>query len=382
MVLFHPSIYYIDTKVFGGLLYQNLKHFSLRRLFLTIAFFIVIFFVQFFMLLFRLLDEVFYPAYRKTALNNPVFIISNPRSGTTYLHSLICLDEDRFTYFMLYHTFFPSILFYRFILLLKKIDSHLNWTMRRFFEWVEKGVFKGWQDIHPMGFEQSEEDEGIFVLQMMSPIIGMFCPWFKEIDYPFVSDKLSKKKKARMMAFYKNTLQRFSYAWGADKTILVKNVVSTGRINMLMETFPDAKIIYPVRHPYKIVPSMTSMFTATWAIIAPKLPKNSPEFRAWGEMIIAFYRHFMDEISHIDNDKLYPCLYQELMEKPKELVLDIYREFDFEVTPQFEKRLTEATNKAKKYKSKHSYSLEEYGYTKEQIYEPLKDVFERFNFEP
>ena len=380
MVLFHSSIFYLDTKVFWSIIYQNIKHFSLRTFLFSIAFFIIILFVQFFMLIFRLLDEVFYPAYRKTTLKNPVFIISNPRSGTTYLHSLICLDEERFTYFMLYHTFFPSILFYRFILVLKKIDSHLNWTMRRFFLWVEKKVFSGWQDIHPMGFEQSEEDEGIFVLQMMSPIIGMFCPWFREIDYPFVSDNLSEKKKRRMMSFYKNTLQRFSYAWGPDKTILVKNVVSTGRITMLMNTFPDAKIIYPVRSPYKIVPSMTSMFTATWSIIAPKLAKNSPEFRTWGEMIIAFYRHFMDEIDQFDKDKLYPCLYTDLMEKPKELVLDIYRQFDLNVSPEFEKRLDQATNKAKKYQSKHSYSLEEYGYTKEEIYEPLKDVFERFNF--
>lgn len=382
MVLFNSSIFYFEIRVFWAIIYQNVKHFSIRRLLLSLLFFFVIAFVQFFMLIFRLLDEIIYPNYRKTELKNPVFIISNPRSGTTYLHSLICMDEERFTYFMLYHTFFPSILFYRFILLLKRIDSHLNWTMRRFFEWIEKIVFKGWQDIHPMGFEKSEEDEGIFVLQMMSPIIGMFCPWFKDIDYPFVSDKLSAKKKKRMMAFYKNTLQRFSYAWGADKTILVKNVVSTGRIDMLMDAFPDAKIIYPVRHPYKIVPSMTSMFTATWSIIAPNLPKNSPEFRTWGDMIIAFYRHFMNEIEHIDASKLYPCLYTELMSSPKALVLDIYKEFNFTVSPEFEQRLTQATNKAKKYKSKHHYSLEEYGYTKEEIYLPLKDVFERFDFKP
>jgi len=78
--------------------------------------------------------------------------------------------------------------------MMKRIDSHLNWTFRRFFEWIEKIVFKGWQDIHPMGFEKSEEDEGIFALQMMSPAIGLMCPWFKEMDWIALADNLSEKK--------------------------------------------------------------------------------------------------------------------------------------------------------------------------------------------
>ena len=167
MTLFNSSIYYFEIRIFWAILVQNLKHFSIRRLILMILFFIIIVFLQVFTLFFRLLDEIFYPNYRKTKLEDPVFIISNPRSGTTYLHNLLCLDEERFSYFMLYHTFFPSILFYKFILLMKRIDSKLNWVMRRFFEWIEKKVFKGWEHIHPMGFEKSEEDEGIFVLQMM-----------------------------------------------------------------------------------------------------------------------------------------------------------------------------------------------------------------------
>ena len=149
---------------------------------------------------------------------------------------------------------------------------------------------------------------------------------------------------------------------------------------MLLRTFPDAHIIYPLRNPYQIVPSMTSMFTAPWPLIAPKIPKNSPEYRTWGDIIILFYRHFMDEIAKYDQDKFYSCTYEELMTHPKDLVLDIYKHFDFEVSEDFYKRLTEATTKAKEYQSKHEYSLEEYGYTLSEIYAPLKDVFEKYKF--
>lgn len=263
---------------------------------------------------------------------------------------------------------------------MKRIDSHLNWIFRRFFEWIEKKVFSGWQDIHPMGFEKSEEDEGIWALQMMSPAIGLMCPWFKEMDWICLADHLSEKKKERMMSFYKNTLQRFAYAWGKDKTILVKNVLSTGRINMIMKTFPDARIIYPLRNPYQIVPSMTSMFTSPWPFIAPKIQKNSPEYRTWGDIIILFYRHFMDEIKKYNPDKFYSCTYEELMDHPKDLVLEIYDHFGFNASDEFLQRLIEETTKAREYKSKHEYSLEEYGYTMTEIYTPLKDVFEQYKF--
>ena len=34
------------------------------------------------------LDYVFYPSHRKQPIDRPIFIIGNPRSGTTFLHRL------------------------------------------------------------------------------------------------------------------------------------------------------------------------------------------------------------------------------------------------------------------------------------------------------
>lgn len=381
MVLSLSHIYYFDFGLFMRLIWQNLLHFSIRRLFLVIGFIVLFSFVQFFTLLLRLMDEVFYPAYRKKEIKKPVFIISNPRSGTTYLHSLFCLDEDRFTYFLLYHTFFPSVVFYKFILLLKRIDSKLNWVMRRFFEKVERKVFKGWEDIHPMGFERSEEDEGIFVLQMMSPAVGLFCPWFRNIEKTFVADELPEKKKAKMMNYYESTLKRFMYAWGKEKQFLAKNVISTGRIEMLLKTFPDARIIYPMRHPYQTIPSITSMFTAPWKLISPKLPENSPEFRSWGNMTIQFYLHFLKTLNSIPPDQIYIFHYKELLDNPYELMVKIYGFMGFEMDEQYAQKLLSVTGKSNSYNSKHNYSLEQYGFSKDEINQELSLIFEKFEFE-
>lgn len=330
------------------------------------------------MILFRLLDEILFFGYRKTAFKDPVFIISNPRSGTTYLHNLFCLDEKRFTYFRLYHTFFPSILFYKFIKLLIKIDSHIGWIMKKFFNRIEEYFFGSWDGVHTLRFEQSEEDEGIFTLQMMSPAIGLFCPWFNKMDWIVILDNLDEKKKKKMMSFYKNTLQRFVYAWGEGKTLLVKNVLSTGRINMMLESFPNAKIIYPVRSPYNTIPSIISMFTAPWRIIAPSIPKDSPEFRAWGDISISYYLHFTKIIDSLNPANFYTFNYNDLINDPYALMMAIYNHFDLEVEKEFDSALLEACNMNKKYKSIHKYTLEEYGFSKEIINRRLHPFFERY----
>jgi len=41
-----------------------------------------------------MLDNVFFPGYRKVQIKNPVFIIGNARSGTTYIHRLMSLDKN------------------------------------------------------------------------------------------------------------------------------------------------------------------------------------------------------------------------------------------------------------------------------------------------
>jgi hypothetical protein len=344
------------------------------------AFVLLMIFIAVITVFFRLLDEIFYPQYRRTEVNAPVFIISNPRSGTTYMHRLLCLDGDRFTYFLLYHTFIPSVVFYRFILVLKKLDKKMSWPLRRFFERVEDRVFEGWKDIHPMGFERSEEDEGLFVLSLMSPAVGLICPWFSKTEWMWIADKLSEKKKQRMMAYYYSTIQRFIFAWGPGKTFLSKNVISTGRMQMLLDAFPNARIIYPVRHPYKTLPSITSMFSAPWKLIAPDLPEDSPEYRSWGELSILFYLHFYNVMKELDDHRFFTVRYDDFVANPYQTIEAIYQKFNWIPDMEFLKMLKAQTSKGRTYRSKHQYSLDQYGYRKEDIYRRLKPVFDRFDF--
>ena len=60
--------------------------------------------------LFLLLDRLFFPGCGKAEIRNPVFVIGNGRSGTTFFHRLLCGDEERFVYFRSWEILFPSLL--------------------------------------------------------------------------------------------------------------------------------------------------------------------------------------------------------------------------------------------------------------------------------
>lgn len=383
MSFIHSSIFYVRFKVLFQLIYLNcFKHFSVRRFLTTLLFVIILLIYWTLIFVFRLLDEILFFGYRKTEIKNPVFIISNPRSGTTYMHRLMCLDEDRFSYTLLYHTILPSITFIKIIQALGWVDQRIGRPGRRFFDWLDKVAFGGWSDVHPMGFNKSEEDEGMYFFLMFSPALGLVCPFFdvfKDIQFP---DKLDRKDRQPLMNFYVNTVKRWMYCMGKDKVYLAKSVMSTGRLRMLLEEFPDARIIYLIRTPMKAVPSFASMFTAPWKLISPDLPLNGKEGKSWCDLAIAYYAYFYEQKNLIDPENFKTIRYTDLVKHPRDTVISIYKHFGIEITPNFQEQLEKITVRNRNYKSKHSYSLEEYGMTPEEVYEPLKDLFEEFEFNP
>lgn len=381
MSFLHASLFYIHVKTFSKILYlQCVKHFSIGRFLMTLLFLLLFAFVSLMVIFCRLLDEVLFPNFRKIQIKEPVFIISNPRSGTTFLHRLMCLDEERYVYTLLYHTIFPSITLFRMVDFIGSIDQKIGRPLRRLFDYFDTVFFKGWENIHPMGFNKSEEDEGTYIFTGITAGIFLLCPYMEEIPYVRFPDKMDDKSRKRLMDWYKSSLQRFMYALGSDKIFLSKNVMSTGRINSILETFPDAKLVYIVRNPYESIPSFISMFSAAWKVHSPDIPENSPECRAWGYLGMEYYTYFHEQIKKIPRNQWYTLKYEDLVLSPKTEVLKIYEHFKMPVSVEFDQRLEAATNTARKYKSEHSYSLEQYGFTKEEVLKHLEPVFDKYGF--
>jgi hypothetical protein len=377
MKYFSAGFYYVRYSTLGRIIYYSYRRFDPRVWLLSVFFIFQFSLNQFLHLIFRLLDELFFFRYRRVKIKEPVFIIANPRSGTTYLHRLISMDDDRFVYTKFAHTFFMTASFTRFASLIRWIDRRTGNLIRNTLNKIDEIFWGGWENIHSMGFNKAEEDELPFAQTMMSTGVFLPFPYFHLIDDNKFLDHEPPSVRQGVMDYYESCVKRFVYASGQDKTYLSKNVMSTGRFKSIMGRFPDAKIIYIARHPYEALPSFASMFSSMYG----SLPDNDPSRLAWSELGIQFYQYLAEMRREIPPSQFIALKYDDLISSPKDTVLKVYEHFGWDASEAFVKSLEAEQARQRHYHSGHEYSLEKYSLSKEYIYERLFDVFHEFGFE-
>ena len=377
MKYFSAGFYYVRYSILGKIIFYSYRRFNLRVWLFSVFFIFQFSLNQFIHLIFRLLDELFFFGYKKVKITKPVFIIANPRSGTTYLHRLISQDDDRFAYTKLAHTFFMTASFTKFANAVRWVDQHTGNLIRNSLNKMDEFFWGGWDNIHAMGFNKAEEDELPFAQAMMSTGVFLPFPYFHLIDDNKFLDKEPAEVRKSTMDFYESCVKRFVYASGADKTYLSKNVMSTGRFKSLLERFPDAKVIYIARHPYEALPSFTSMFSSMYGAI----PDDDPAKLAWSELGIQFYQYLAEMRREIPASQFIALKYDDLIANPKDTVLKVYQHFGWEASSEYVAMLEKENIIQKDYHSAHEYSLDQFNLSKEYIYERLFDVFHEFGFE-
>ncbi len=128
-----------------------------------------------------LFDNLFYPEHQEQKVNEPVFIVGNFRSGTTFLHRLITKDDQStsFTSWELYMA--PSVIGRKFYQLLMKLNHAVGnparWVIGLFNRIVEKETY-----MHKIGLDEAEEDGQVLFHVWSSFDLLAFFPFPKLID--------------------------------------------------------------------------------------------------------------------------------------------------------------------------------------------------------
>ncbi len=327
------------------------------------------------------LDPVLCPSLRRTEVREPVFILGHARSGTTLTFRLMSQDESRFSYFLLWECYFPSLLQKRAIRAMGSLDrrflgSRLEGLARRF----EERRYGPARHMHTMGLDLPEEDDISLFYSMASGFWMTRIPGMGELDSYYV-DRWPERKRKRLNAFYRELVRRQLCLNGSERQHLSKNPYWTGRIASLIDAFPDARFVVNVRDPRATIPSLLKLNRSAWRRLGWDDGRQQESLDVLLGQSTYNYRHPLEVLESRPDTRYAILEYDELTADPARAIQEVYRRLELPMTDAFREQLALESPRESKHRTSYSYSLEEFGLGEDFIRKEFGDLFERFGWD-
>jgi hypothetical protein len=332
---------------------------------------------------FQQLDRVLYPEAAKTEIPRPVFITGAARSGTTFFHRLLCLDDEHFEHFRFWEIALPSITQKKLARRVADLLTRVAPTVTKAIEDWEQRQFDSVQQLHKFGFNMPEEDEFLFLMPFASATITVLFPCLDELQYLVMLDDQPEAERERLMKFYRECVEAQLYVHGADRTLLSKNPAFVGKIRSVSVEFPDAKIIYLLRDPLETIPSVVNLLQTAWRGLGVHEEDILAHTPAIVHSFVRDYQHAYAVLKSLPADRyaivLYEDLvraplYEDLVRAPEETVRRVYGEVGLPLSDAFAAKLNEACQRAADREPKAPHAPETFGIDVEEISGPLRPM--------
>lgn len=343
-----------------------------------------------------LLDDVLFPGYKRQPVEKPLFILSNFRSGSTFVQRALARDSATFTSMRTSDVVLtPSITQRKLVRALARLDALCGGPLMKMVRWFDATML-GRVKIHPISLFEPEEDELVLMYAWSSFFVAFLFPFLDELPpYQFFDSAIPRADRERIMGFYRTCVQRHLYATcrakrgsasdingatGSTHYFVSKNPAFSPKIETLLALFPDARILYLVRNPLQTLPS-----TVSWLSYAWHQTGNPAQKYPYCEEILALARYWYDHPLAVIDREASPrhmiLRYEDLMAQPEATLREVCSRFGYPQDDAFERALRESAAEARRHVSAHAYNYEEMGFTREQIVREFAAVFERFAFD-
>jgi omega-hydroxy-beta-dihydromenaquinone-9 sulfotransferase len=246
---------------------------------------------------------------------DPIFILGFYRSGTSYLHQLLAMD-DRLGYHSNFQMVLPEIM-----LSSEKI-------LLPVFEFICRS-FNLHDAVHrvPLSFRFPGEEDATMTTAVnpRGAQLGYFFP--KKMGEQFQKYVLFENIAAPELAGWKQDfvflLKKISLA-NHNRQLVLKSPPNTARIQFLLSLFPNAKFIFVHRNPYEVYISNKRF----WKVVQRKFALKGTKSVDVNSIILDTYSKMMHryllEKDLIPKGRLIELPYEDFIQNPLESMRKIY----------------------------------------------------------
>lgn len=317
------------------------------------------------------LDRLFFPSLRKVQIKEPVVIVGNPRSGTTFLQRFL-VQNGFGTGMRIWKMLFPSLTVQFFtkplIPLLEKISPARFHT----------------RGVHQTSLTDIETDDPALLFRFFDGLFvyGFFLAWAKEDPRELFNPRV-RDTSERDFNWIEKIWERNLLSENQDR--IVAKLFSLGiRIPHFLSRFPDAKIIYLIRDPLEAVPSSLSLLTGVldnrfgfWNLDEDKREQYFERlYSAFLEMSMYFYNDFNN--GNIPKENIMIISYDQLMHDFGHAMSRIIEFTGMTPDPVLMKNIQDTAVKQRAYQSEHEYDLARFGLESSRIREDYTPLYSAF----
>ncbi len=225
-----------------------------------------------------ILDEmIFLNKLNRIRLKDPVFIVSQPRSGSTFLHRLLANDKDVFFAVTYLEWRWPYICIWYLLDRLGLRDWINSWSY-----WPNKNTAGSLASkMHPHLYGEHEEN-GIFLEEKFYHHYFVFrrFPFTPLLDTITHFDTLSIKDQKRLLDVFERVIKKVSYYRGENRIWLTKENESVSFYCALFKIFPNATPLFLVRNYKDMLSSYITLSLQSTLTKTGVLPSSAEWHRA------------------------------------------------------------------------------------------------------
>ncbi|QFU76830.1 sulfotransferase [Halioglobus maricola] len=292
-----------------------------------------------------------HPEIADTPINQPIFILGMPRTGTTSLHELVALDPQ-FRVPMSWevaHPFPPpELASYNSDPRIAEVDAELAQIDR---------LLPNFKHMHPMGAQLPQECVGLFAYDFASM---MFDVQFRLDQY---QQWLLQEDMTEVFHNHRRWLQLLQWKCPADTWVL-KSPQYLWNIEDMLKEYPDARIIQTHRDPVRVAMSIGSL-TATLRGLGSNKVELAEVTREYADLLHYGVGKTMSarERGLLGKERVYDVQFKDFRQDPLATVEKMYAQFDYQLSPAVSERMGEflAAGSGEKRHGQHGYTLEDSG---------------------